>query len=200
VLIASAALVTLHLATRTCRLDGYTFTIVIVAFSVLLYPDLYTLVSRLRRVKAGGFELILDPAQTVKVLKDEADDAQRSLAGKSDYFGFPPYAETSPEARRLLDKGEAKAAFLTLDRETEIRLRELAAMNEVPSNAPLRRTLEELVRREILPSKVIDLFTDVRAVRNKLVHEPGFRPSQTEIADLVQVAQRLHHMVHYIPC
>lgn len=200
-MLASAAVIAgLCIGLPVCRLDAYTFVIITVAYFVLLFPDLYSLIARVRMLKAGGVELHLDPASDLNALKQETASAENSLEGKSDYFGFPPISETSPEAKRLLDKGEPKAAFLALAQETETRLRELAAMNSLPPKLPLRSMLDQLIRLELLPREVIDLFVHVRHVRNSVLHEPGYQLTATQLQELVQVAKRLHHMVHYIPC
>jgi uncharacterized protein YutE (UPF0331/DUF86 family) len=57
-----------------------------------------------------------------------------------------------------------------------------------------------LVERGILPKGVVDIFNQVWSVRNQIVHGIGGELSDNRLRDLVQVAQRLHHMVHYIPC
>ena len=190
--------VAIGLAAPARRLNAYDFVLVLIALLILLYPDLGSEVKRLRKFKAGPVELELDPV--VEHLQESIRNVERSLEGKNDYFGFPPITETSAEARRLLDKGELKAAFLVLVVEVEQRIRELADMNQLRTRLPLRALADMLVERGILPKGVVDIFNQVWSVRNQIVHGIEGELSDNRLRDLVQVAQRLHHMVHYIPC
>ena len=190
--------VAVGLAAPAHRLNAHDFVLVLIALLILLYPDLGSEVKRLRKFKAGPVELELDPV--VKHLQESIRNVERSLEGKNENFGFPPITETSAEARRLLDKGELKAAFLVLVVEVEQRIRELADMNQLRARLPLRALADMLVERGILPKGVVDIFNQVWSVRNQIVHGIGGELSDNRLRDLVQVAQRLHHMVHYIPC
>jgi len=190
--------VAVDLAVPARRLNAYDFVLVLAALLILLYPDLSSEIRRLRRLKAGPVELELDPV--VEHLQESVRNVERSLEGKNDYFGFPPITETSAEARRLLDKGETKAAFLVLVVEVEQRIRELADVNRLPARLPLRAMADALVERGLLPKDVVDIFNQVWTLRNRIVHGTKLELTESRLRDLVQVAQRLHHMVHYIPC
>ncbi len=190
--------VAVGLAAPARRLNAYDFVLVLVVLLILLYPDLGSEIRRLRKLKAGPVELELDPV--VEHLQESVRNVERSLEGKNDYFGFPPITETSAEAKRLLDKGELKAAFLVLVVEVEQRIRELADMNRLPARLPLRAMADALVERGLLPKDVVDIFNQVWMVRNQIIHGTGGELSENRLRDLVQIGQRLHHMVHYIPC
>jgi hypothetical protein len=180
------------------RLNTWGYVFALIAVFILLFPDLRPMLDRLQRLKAGPVELVF--GLFVEHLKESTRREEKSLEGKSDYFGFPPITETSAEARRLLDKGELKAAFLVLVLEVEQRIRELASMNDLLPRLPLRAQTDELVKRDILPGGVVDIFNQVWVVRNSLVHGTAPKLSDGQLRDLLEVAQRLHHMVHYIPC
>ena len=200
--VISIAIIVLRALFPGLRFDYISLILLLIFFAILLFPYMSDVIKRIREIEGGGIKLKLDPVKEVKKLNQETEEVINKLRdeGKSEYFKFPSIANTSPTAKRFLDVGETKAALLILSREIELRIRELARMNDMSMKHTLKKMLIGLVKLDILDQDVVSLFMHFQSVRNELIHNPAFDMREDELKKMIEIGLRLHHMIHHIPC
>jgi len=187
--VLAIALIVLHAAFRHIKIDEISLALFLVVVLLLLWPDLQTLFSGLRRVKVGGLELEL--AEKVTTLERQAEKAQEEQAKKRPKKRTKKSrAEQIPPAvaSRLAEAAtDPRSALLLVAIELEQAIRRLAVQNKIEPHPSVTITLRQLVGVGSVSEDAFSSFAEFWRLRNKVIHEAGFDVSSAQMYRLVDV-------------
>ena len=83
-------------------------------------------------------------------------------------------------------------AWLELDREVRCALEKKGLLDSAVVNRPINRYIKELVKlSDEISEKDLMVFAELRAMRNKYVHDPDFQPSPESVLGYMTLAKDL---------
>lgn len=182
-------LIVLRAIFPSLRIDDITLWLLILGAVVALIPDIGELISRIRKVKKGDFEIEFD--SLLENLKRQTEETESHIESGEINAGHLP-AEV--QARINSSLIEPRAAIITVAAEIEERLQNLAQTHGYKSRGRYfspRRTIEELVGSEKIDSHMKSLFEDFWALRNEAVHSHKFHLKKEQLFSLVDLGVRI---------
>lgn len=190
--LACAVVIILRMAFPNLKFDNLSLWLFVIAVIALLVPDIGKLITGIRKLKKGDFEVEWGA---------ELDELARKTSEVEERISEdPPYTyETSVDSEELRTRlgslaRDPRAGLVTLAVEIEAVLRNLARDLE-PTNSkkylPPIRIVDELAQRNIVPREVPSLFRDFWAVRNQAVHSLDYSPSKKQLYEILDIGIRL---------
>ncbi|SRR5216684_7228868 len=159
-----------------------------VVIVVVLQRPIARLLGSLRNLKYG--KLKLEFRRRLEKAKKEA----AALPAPSEPSAPPRADETPLVQRHLLAQADFRGAILLAWQRVEEQLVELAESVGVKRGWPLKPT-DELARylqyTETITDEIASLLGDLQHLRNDLLHNPTFVPTQAQAEEYVALAERV---------
>lgn len=159
-----------------------------VLISLVFRRQLQGLLTRIKKGKVGPAEFEFE--QGVRELRQELPKE----------LPFPP-PPTPQETHALHALAEPRAVVLEAWVKLEVALRELARKSNLANGlaAPNSAYLaNHLTKAGLLEPWLLNLYRDLRRLRNQATHEPEFSPSPESVLAYVQMAQELEAEIRKI--
>lgn len=192
--LACAALIVIRAVMPTLRIDELSVGLFVLGSVVVLIPDIGDLLSRVRRVKKGDFELEFEGR--LEELRRRTEETESEL--EAAHIDFGPVPEVV-QTRVVASLVEPRAALIALAVEIETRLRALAEIHGIRNRGGFfspRRTVEELVERDQLDEHIPGLFADFWAIRNQAIHGLEFAANRENLFSLVDLGMRILRILY----
>lgn len=163
--------------------------VAVIATVVLLRKEIKSLLSLLRKLKAGPLEAEFD--REVKELRAEAEVELPPTPTPT-----PAAAERSSSQRQKLNqltqvnpRSAIIEAWLGVEFAAQ---RALGRADKAPRpNASPMALFRDLAKSQLLDPELLALFQDLRALRNQAVHVSDFHPSQEAALNYIDLALRI---------
>ncbi len=174
------------------KFDEISLVLLVIGAIALLLTDIDGVVSRIKKIKGGEFEIEFDTVLTklageTEKLEQKIDEQQAKGLTVS-----VPATLRSEDLLRLT--ANPRGALVAVAVEIERAVRELAEYYAVPAAkkaiSPVR-VVDELVNRRYIPEELASLTRDFWVARNSAVHSIEFQPSSNQLYELLDLGLRL---------
>jgi uncharacterized protein YutE (UPF0331/DUF86 family) len=178
------------------RFDNVSMALFLVAVVTLLIPNIGDLISRIKRIKKGDFEL--DLSDKIPKLIQEASEIQKDSASVAKPID-PQQLESETQAFLIaLSDVDARGTILEVALYLERTLLELAEHNnllEVDKPSPPYQLMKKLLDNHIVNQNVYQIYREFWSIRNQAVHDPDFDISYDRLKELVELGVRIKHLL-----
>lgn len=174
------------------RFDQLSFQLLVVAAIVVLLPDIKDVLSRVRKIKKGDWEIELDDA--ISQLKQKAEEVKKSLPSKKNAKN-DLVVETFTDYISKADS--ARSALLLIASDIEKQLRKLAQKVKIEgaTTHSARLLVAELVYQNKVQPELVPLFEDFWSIRSRVMRHTEYELEYEALSDVLGAAIEISRLV-----
>jgi len=178
------ALIIIRILMPNTNFDQLSLYLLIIATVLLLFPYINDWISNIRKLKIGNYEVEINNA--VNKLDKDTSKLEESIKKEK------KYPELSNDFKKLLAEAstDPRGALLIVAIEIESTIRKLAEKADIGFGSTTKLVIE-LSKRKIIDEKILPIFKDFWNVRNRIVHGPSEKISESIIYELTYLGYRI---------
>lgn len=178
--------------------DNISFYLTLLIVILLVFPNIGEILSRIRRFKKGDFEIEIE--SSLNNLTEKTEKAEEEI----EKLEIPKY-EFEPKPNEIKKRifeytKDPRGGLIAIAVEIESTISELVKYYKLPINAkhmsPIR-TIDFLVKKEFVSSKLNSLIRDFWVIRNQVVHHSEFQLTNLQLYRLLDLGIRILDLLSY---
>jgi hypothetical protein len=184
------AIVVARMVKPSIYFDDVSLWLFVLAALILLVPDIGDVLSRVRRIRKGDLQLELEGR--IGELALETEIVEKKVGREQDLYTVVDMRDLRERIAGALR--DPRGGLVTIAVEIEALLGDLAEQFGIaPRSRYMSPTgvVEELARRDLVPSELPPLFRDFWAVRNQAVHSIQYQPSSRHLYEILDLGIRI---------
>lgn len=181
------------------KFDNISLILFVTCAIVLLFPELWELIRRVRKVRIGDFEVEI--GEKLKELATKTENVETNISEVS--IKQAEYQGISDEVigKFIQTSSDPRAALLMVAIEIERTIRSISDKAKIPESRkpyPISRVITSLAKKEIINPNVVPIFKDFWAIRNKVVHGLHFELSSGKLYELIALGLRILRLLSVV--